>query len=335
MTRITRRAVAVGAAGVTAATLLPSRARAATTFKLASNLPNTHPLVMQLQAAADRLKKETNGEFEIRFFPNSQLGGDLEVLSQLRSGAIHFYPLAGAQLSTLVPVASLNGVGFAFNTIDDVWKALDGDVGGLIRGALNDSGLFAFERCFDNGFRQITSSAKPVEKPGDLKGVSIRVPPSPLSTSLFKAFGAAPQSISFGEVYTALQTKLVEAQENPLPVIDVAKFYEVQKFLSVTNHQWDGFWMLSNQAAWQKLPQQVRDFISREFAAAAVAERQDVAKLNSDLVAKLKAAGMTFITPDIAAFREALAKTSFYAEWKEKFGAKAWATLEKYSGRLG
>ena len=311
------------------------RAQAATTYKLASNLPASHPLVIRIQAAADALKKETNGEFSIQIFPSSQLGGDLEVLTQLRSGAIHFFPLAGAQLSTFVPVASLNGVGFAFSSISDVWKAMDGDVGALIRGALGDSGLIAFDRCFDNGFRQVTSSVKPIEKPSDLNGVAIRVPPSPLSTSLFKAFGAAPQSISFGEVYTALQTKLVEAQENPLPVIEVAKFYEVQKFLSMTNHQWDGFWMLSNNAAWQKIPKNVQGIITKEFEQAALAERADIAKLNDDLVAKLKAAGMTFVQPDIAAFRAALSASPFYADWKEKFGAKAWETLERYSGKLG
>src|SRR3954454_11251424 len=84
------------------------------------------------------------------------------------------------------------------------------------------------------------------------------IAPSPLSTSLFKAFGAAPQSISFGEVYTALQTKLVEAQENPLGLIDSNKFYEVQKFVSMTNHMWDGFWTLANKTFWNRLPQATR-----------------------------------------------------------------------------
>ena len=92
-----------------------------------------------------------------------------------------------------VALALLNGVGFAFSNIGDVWKAMDGDVGGLIKSGLSDSGLFVFDKMYDNGFRQITSSTRPIEKPGDLKGLAIRVPPSPLSTSLFKAFGAAPQ----------------------------------------------------------------------------------------------------------------------------------------------
>lgn len=335
MKSMSRRTFTLSAAGAAAAFSILREARAATTYKLATNLPTGHPIYVRLQAAADAIKADTNGEFDLRIFPNSQLGGDLEVLSQLRSGAIHFYPLAGAQLSTLVPVASLNGVGFAFKGMDDVWRAMDGDVGTLIRGALADSGLFAFDLMFDNGFRQITTSSKPIERPGDLKGLHIRVPPSALSTSLFKAFGAAPQSISFGEVYSALQTKLVEAQENPLAVVDAGKFYEVQKYVSITNHQWDGFWTLANRAAWQRLPQATRDIIDRRFREATLAARDDVMKLNDTIADKLKAAGMTFVTPDQQAFRDALNTTSYYSEWKERFGAKAWTTLEKYTGKLG
>lgn len=335
MTSMTRRLFTFSAVGTAATFGILKHARAATTYKLATNLPSGHPIYTRLQAAADAIKADTNGEFDLRIFPNSQLGGDLEVLSQLRSGAVQFYPLAGAQLSTLVPVASLNGVGFAFSSMDDVWRAMDGDVGGLIRGALADSGLFVFDLMFDNGFRQITTGSKPIQAPDDLKGLHIRVPPSALSTSLFKAFGSAPQSISFGEVYSALQTKLVEAQENPLALVDTGKFYEVQKFVSITNHQWDGFWTLSNRAAWQKLPQATRDIVERRFREATLAERDDIVKLNGSIADKLKAAGMTFVTPNRQGFRDALNATTYYSEWKEKFGAKAWETLEKYTGKLG
>jgi tripartite ATP-independent transporter DctP family solute receptor len=332
--KMTRRSLIMSASAVVTTFSIGKPALAAT-YKLASNLPGGHPMVARLQEAAANIKSDTNGEFDIRFFPNSQLGGDLEVLSQLRSGAVQFYPLAGAQLSTLVPIASLNGVGFAFNDLSEIWKAMDGDVGTLVRNALSNSGLFVFNEMFDNGFRQITTGSKPIEKPEDLKGVHIRVPPSPLSTSLFKAFGAAPQSISFGEVYTALQTKLVDAQENPLSLVDTGKFYEVQKYVSMTNHMWDGFWILANNAFWQKLPPATRDIVMKRFREAALAERDDLAKMNDSVVAKLKASGMVFVEPDRKAFRDALKSTPFYAEWKERFGAEAWGTLERYTGKLG
>lgn len=325
----------VASAAAAATTFAIIRPALAATYKLATNLPAGHPMLTRLEEAARNIKAETNGEFDIRIFPNSQLGGDLEVLSQLRQGAIQFYPLAGAQLSNLAAVSSLNGVGFAFNDMDQVWKAMDGEVGALVRSALMDTGLYVFERMFDNGFRQITTSSRPIEKPGDLAGVHIRVPPSPLSTSLFKAFGAAPQSISFGEVYTALQTKLVDGQENPLPLIESGKFYEVQKYVSMTNHMWDGFWVLANGPFWKRQPKDVQDIVSKNFHAATMAERTDVVKLNESLKGKLAASGMTFVDPDREAFRNALAASTFYKDWKEKFGAKAWSTLEIYTGALG
>jgi tripartite ATP-independent transporter DctP family solute receptor len=333
--KLTRRSFAAGAAGTVATFGILRQARGAISAKMASNLPSGHPMLTRLQAAIDMIKADTNGELDIKIFPNSQLGGDLEVLTQLRAGAVQFYPLAGAQLSTLVPIASLNGVGFAFNSIAEVWKAMDGDVGALIRDGLSNSGLFVFEKMYDNGFRQITSGSRPIEKPGDLKGLPIRVPPSPLSTSVFKAFGAAPQSISFGEVYTALQTKLVEAQENPLSLVETAKFYEVQKYVSMTNHMWDGFWILANRASWGRLPKAIQEVVDKRFNEAALLERDDVAKLNDSIAGKLKTSGMQIIEPNRQAFREALNATTFYSEWKEKYGAKAWATLEKYTGKLG
>lgn len=337
MTKFTRRAFTTMAVGaVASASILRRPAHAAEfSYKFASNLASDHPMNVRLQQAFDTIRKETNGRLSIEMFASSQLGGDLEVLSQLRAGAVEFYEMAGAQLSSLVPVATLNGVGFAFNNIEDIWKAMDGDVGKLVRAGINKANLFVFEKMYDNGFRQITSSEKPVKGPDDLKGLTIRVPQSALSTSLFKSFGASPQGINFGETYTALQTHLVAAQENPLALIDSAKFYEVQKFVSMTNHMWDGLWVIGNQNAWNTLPDDVKTIAARHINDAAITERQDIASLNKSIVSKLQGLGMTFVEPDRAAFRSALAATTFYADWKKRFGEEAWTTLEKYSGKLG
>jgi tripartite ATP-independent transporter DctP family solute receptor len=337
MTNFTRRSFAKTAIGAIAtATILRRPANAAEfSYKFASNLADSHPMNVRLNAAFDAIRTETNGRLSIQMFANSQLGGDLEVLSQLRSGAVEFYEMAGAQLSSLVPIATLNGVGFAFNNIDDIWKAMDGDVGKLVRAGINKANLFVFDKIYDNGFRQVTSSEKPVKTPEDLKGLTIRVPQSALSTSLFKSFGASPQGINFGETYTALQTRLVSAQENPLALIDSAKFYEVQKYVSMTNHMWDGLWVIGNPNSWKALPDDVQKIAARHINDAAVAERLDIAALNESIATRLKGRGMTFIDPDRAAFRAALGATTFYADWKKRFGDEAWTTLEKYTGKLG
>lgn len=335
MTLISRRSALVAGAALPLFAIRTRPAGAAEfSYKYANNVPLTHPLNVRTAEAAARVREKTSGRVEIAIFPNSQLGSDTDTLSQLRSGAVEFFTLSGLILSTLVPAASINGVGFAFKDYGQVWPAMDGRLGEFVRGEIGKRGLYAFGRQFDNGYRQITAAVKPIRTPEDLNGFKIRVPPSPLWTSMFKAFGAAPASINFSETYSALQTRLVDGQENPLAIIDVAKLYEVQKYLSVTNHMWDGFWFLANKKAWDAIPADARGIVEAEFNASAVTQREDIAKLNATLQGSLQARGMEFIATDAALFRAALKKAGFYAEWKEKYGAEAWKVLEDAVGGL-
>ncbi len=304
-------------------------------LKYANNLPAIHPMNVRAKEAADAIRKETNGRVDIQIFPSNQLGSDTDMLSQVRSGAIDFFTISGLILSTLVPMASVNGIGFAFNDYQQVWPAMDGDLGAFIRAHIEKANLHPFEKIWDNGFRQITSSSRPIAAPADLKGFKIRVPVSPLWTSLFKAFDAAPASINFSEVYSALQTKIVEGEENPLAVIQTAKLYEVQKYCSQTNHMWDGFWFLASGKTWARLPKDLQAVIAKHINAAALNERDDIRRLNNSLEVELKTKGLVFNTINPEAFRAALRKSGFYAEWKQKYGPEAWAILEKYSGHLG
>jgi tripartite ATP-independent transporter DctP family solute receptor len=304
------------------------------TYKYANNLPTTHPMNIRAQEMAAAIKQETAGRLDIQIFPSSQLGSDTDTLSQIRSGGVEFFTLSGLILSTLVPAASINGIGFAFPDYATVWKAMDGDLGAYVRGQIAKANLVAMDKIWDNGFRQITSSTKPIATPDDLKGFKIRVPVSPLWTSMFKAFEAAPASINFNEVYPSLQTKVVEGQENPLSIISTAKLYEVQKYCSQTNHMWDGFWFLANKRAWEALPDDVRAVAAKHINAAGEKEREDVAKLNGSLKDELTSRGMTFNQPETGPFQEKLRKAGFYSEWKGKYGEEAWALLEKATGKL-
>jgi tripartite ATP-independent transporter DctP family solute receptor len=240
------------------------------TYKFANNLPESHPFMTRAREMAAAIKAETNGRFDMQVFPNSQLGSDTDMLSQVRSGGIEFFTLSGLILATLVPAASINGVGFAFKDYPSVWAAMDGDLGAFVRGEINKAGLEVMDKIWDNGFRQTTSSSKPINGPDDYKGFKIRVPVSPLWTSMFKAFDASPASINFSEVYSALQTKIVEGQENPLALISTAKLYEVQKYCSMTNHMWDGFWFLMNRKAWAALPDDIKAIVAKNVNAAAI-----------------------------------------------------------------
>jgi tripartite ATP-independent transporter DctP family solute receptor len=243
--------------------------------------------------------------------------------------------MPGTVLSTLIPTASLTGVGFAFTGYDQVWAAMDGAVGDFVRGNIEKAGLHAFETVWDNGFRQTTSSTHPVEKPDDLKGFKIRVPVVPLWVQMFTALGASPVSIPLNEAYSALQTKVADGQENPLALIDTAKFYEVQKYCSLTNHAWDGFWLLANARTWKNVPADVQQVMAKHFGEAARKQRDDIARSNVDLQKTLEGKGLTFNGVDTAPFREALRAGGFYAQAKDKFGAEAWGLLQKYASGIG
>jgi TRAP-type C4-dicarboxylate transport system substrate-binding protein len=151
---------------------------------------------------------------------------------------------------------------------------------------------------------------------------------------MFKALEASPASINFNEVYSALQSKVVDGQENPLAIISTAKLYEVQKYCSLTNHMWDGFWFLANGKAWERLPEDLRTIVARHVNAAGLKERVDVAALNATLQKDLAANGLVFNQPKSDTFRDRMRKAGFYAEWKGKFGDEAWAILERSTGKL-
>ena len=303
-------------------------------LKYANNQPLTHPMNKRAKEAVERIKEQSSGRIEIQIFPNNQLGGDTDMLSQVRSGAIDFFTTSGLIVQTIIPVAGANGIGFAFPEYDLVWKAMDGEFGGHIRQAMTKANLLAMDRIWDNGFRQMTSSMKPIQTPADLSGQKIRIPVMPLMTSMMETFGAAPTSINIKEAYSALQTKLVDGQENPLSIIDNWKFYEVQKFCSMTNHMWDGFWMIANKRGWDRMPKDIQEVIASNWNDAALKQRADVRELNNSLQGELEKRGMVFNKADAGPFQAKLRDGGFYAKWKKEFGEDAWALLERYTGKL-
>ena len=333
VTRRTAMQVTLGTAIALPGILKYSRAYGAEfELKYANNIPTTHPMTVRMVAAADAIRTETGGKVDIRVFPNNQLGGDTDMFNQLRAGGIDFFTLSPLILSTLVPKVAISGIGFAWPGYDKLWPAMDGELGAYMRAEIEKAGLYAFPKILDNGFRQITTSTKPIKTPEDLKGLKIRVPPAQLWTSMFKAFDSSPMTIDFAEVYSSLQTRIAEAQENPLAVIDTAKLYEVQKYLSKTNHMWDGFWLLASGKTWPTLPADVKQVLGKHFDAAIVAERSDVFELNTSLEKDLTTRGLVFNEVDVSLFQAKLQSAGFYSEWKGKFGDDAWKLLQKTSG---
>ena len=335
MPKLARRRLLAGAAVLPLVAIHSRPARAAEfIYKFANNAPASHPLNLRAQEAAARIAVATDGRVELRIFPSNQLGSDTDTLGQVRAGAVEFFTLSGLILSTLVPVASINGIGFAFKDYAQVWPAMDGALGAYVRADIDRRGLLALDKIWDNGFRQITTSTHPVRSPDDLRGLKLRVPVSPLWTSMFQDFGASPVSINFNEVYPALQTHIADGQENPLALIEAAKLYEVQKYCSLTSHMWDGFWLLANRRAFDRLPPEAQTIVARELNRAALDERADVARLTESVRGRLETAGLVFNEVDPAAFRDTLRHAGFYTDWRKRYGDAAWAVLEGAVGTL-
>jgi TRAP-type transport system periplasmic protein len=337
MPGVNRRGLIATAAAIPflAAPAIRTQAAAKFVFKYGNNVPDSYPLNQRTKEAAERIRTATDGAFDLQIFPSGQLGTDSDMLSQVRSGALQAYTASGLGLSTLVPLTAINALGFAFKDYSQVWPAMDGKLGEQIRPKIEAAGLHPIDKIFDIGFRQVTSSSRPITGPDSFKGFKIRIPLSELGVSMFTALGASPVTMNFAEVYTSLQTHVIDGQENPLSIIDTVKFYEVQKYCSITNHMWDGYWMICNGRYWRNLPEDIRQIVSRELNRAADEDRQDIATLETSMKGQLAAKGMVFNTPDTAPFRALLDRSGFYGKWQGTFGKDAWDAMESYTGHLG
>ncbi len=333
---LTRRIVLGGAAALPLVAIRTKPADAAQfTLKVATGQSLGQPINTRLGAACKRIEATTGGRVKIGFFPASQLGSDTDLLTQVRSGGVDFLNIAASVTSTVAPAIGIANVGFAFKSYDQVWPAIDGALGKVSRAAVAKSGMLIVSRAGNNELRQISSFSKPIVTPADLKGYRIRVPVSPIFTSMFTTLGANPTSINFNELYSALQTHLVDGQENGLVTIDAGKLYEVQKYVSMTNHIWDPFWLLGNPRSFNSLPDDIKTVMVKEFDAAYLGQREDVVTMEKTLRQTLTSKGLTFHDVDSAPFKAALANGGYYKDWKAKFGAADWKALEEAAGGLG
>ena len=338
--RVSRRKLLSGAAVIaTAEAVAPAilhwPANAAEfSYKCGSALPDGHPMAIRVREAMKAIKDESGGRLEMTLYTNSILGGDTAMISQTIAGALEMYTMAFDILAERNPACGIFGVGYAFLGYDHIWPAMDGELGDHLRGIAAQIGLHCVHNCYDHGFREITTRTKPIKTPEDLKGFKIRLPFAPLPIALFRHFGASPTPINGGEIYSALQTGVVDGQENPLILIDTAKFYEVQKYCSLTSHTWSGINVTFSNIVWKRLPRTLQELSEKHLNAKALEERADWQVMTKQEVQILENKGMIFNTPDPIPFRDVLHKSGFYPEMKAKTGDQTWALLEKYVGNL-
>jgi tripartite ATP-independent transporter DctP family solute receptor len=319
-------AYAVIGAGVTIL-VRPTRA-AEITLKHSHNLPLDSPLHKRATEMWAAIGAATNGRVAVEIER-----GD-GTLNSLVDGGLGFMTLAGNGLAALVPAFDIQATPYGFRNPQQVYAALDGALGAHLREEALAKGIYAIPGgCFENGMHQLTCTTKPIRSAADLQGLKMRIPGTPFYQDFFKALGAQIVTVPLTRTYEALRSGQAEAQDDPWDVVELFKFYEVQKYASVTDHSWSGYNLLASQKVWQSLPEDVRSIIETNARKYVALQRADTDSLNEELRLHLEHNGMEFNTADQASFRASL--PAFYPRWKQHVGQKTWDILESQVGKLG
>jgi TRAP-type transport system periplasmic protein len=336
---ISRRAFTVLPAAALGAMAMPSLLRAQ--YFRASQYhvqPEESHLHIYLEKIWRAVREDTNGRLSVTVYPrnNGVAAGEPELLKQVQDGSLEFFTLNGNILSQAHPAADIQGIPFAFTSSAQLAALNDGEFGRYLRKELVTRGIQLIPfGAMENGFKQITTVEKRIEKAEDLRGFKMRVPNGKLFIAFYKALGAEPTAMNFNRLYQALAKGDVEGQENPLTMVEENKLYEVCKYLSLTSHQWAGFNMLASEKFWQLLPEDIQEAVIRNVKKYVPQQRAFVQALNAGAEARLKARGMTVVNANVASFRKVLVASGFYKEWRASCGSKAWSLMEAQTGPVG
>ncbi len=266
---------------------------------------------------AKAVEAKTNGRVTIEVFPSESLGSDRQMIESLIMGGLDLSINSQGPVAAYDEKLNVVGLPFLFSKTSQVYEVLDGPIGEELALPLEKKGIKILS-FWDNGFRHITNNKRPINKPADLVGLKIRTPEDKLTIAIFKALGANPAPFAFGELYMALQQGQFDGQENPVTNIYYSKLYEVQKYLSLTNHKYEFCPLIISVRTWNKLPKDIQTTIKSLAVEYAGKHRELNNKTNADLAAKMSSLNVQVNQADVAALREAC--KSVYKQFEPNFG---------------
>lgn len=240
---------------------------------------------------AEDLGKRTGGKFKLKAFGNASLGSDTQMQNALIGGAQEMTVVSTATLVGIVSDFGVYDLPFVFGDEREADAILDGPFGQALAAKLNEKGLVGLVY-WENGFRNLTNSKRPVTRMEDMQGIKLRVMQNPVYIDMFKGFGANAVPLAFSELFTALETGTVDGQENPVNTIQSSKFYEVQKYLSLTKHVYSPWIVLASKKWWDKLSADEKKALQESANAARDFERKDSRESAGKALEFLKAKGM-------------------------------------------
>ncbi|MDO5091037.1 MAG: TRAP transporter substrate-binding protein [Cardiobacteriaceae bacterium] len=291
-------------AAAVALAVLP--AQAATKLKFGYEAPRSDTQHIAAEKFQELLKEKSGGELDLSLFPDSALGNAQAMISSVRSGTLDIEMSGSPNFTGLASRLNVIDIPFMFRNREHAYRVLDGDIGADLADDLESSGLKVLG-WWEVGFRAISNSKHPVEKPEDVKGIKIRTNQNPMYIKAFEILGANPVPMPLSELYTALETKTVDAQEHPIGILYSVKLYEVQKYLSLTNHGYTPLLVVMNKAKFDSLPAEQQQALLDAAKEAGAYQRQLNAEKENDMLAEMEKEGLQVIRElDIAPFRAAI-----------------------------
>ena len=278
------------------------------TLKLGFSTNEEDPRALGAKQFKEEVEEKTGGAVIVELYPSGQLGGDADLINSiaLDSGTVDIIITDASNFATYEPKMGISALPFQFADFDEAWAFMDSDIEAEAEAGLIPQNMRVLAH-YCNGFRCVTNSKGPVNSPDDMKGMLIRTPENPVIMATMTAMGANPQPLAFNELYQALNQGTYDAQENPIPVIYNNNLYEVQEYLSVTNHIYSGMCFTIAETSWNKLSADQQAIVEAAAKASADYDRQLNKQMTDDLVSSLEAAGMKINNPDLAPFAEATA----------------------------
>lgn len=262
------------------------------TLRISHVLQEDHPTHKTLvDIFKPEIETSSNGRIKVEIYPNAQLGSDRQAIEAVSLGTLEMSVPGGPVLSGFYEPYMVYDLPFLFDDRDAVYKAMDGELKDKLAEGLLEQDIIILG-IGENGFRHVTNNSGPIYEPADMKGLKIRTMENPLHMAAFSNFGANPTPMAFGELFTALQQKTVDAQENPVAIIHSSRFQEVQKYLSLTGHVYANCPYIVNKGFWEGLDDNMRKIVQAAVDKTVVAQRDMLASMEGELIQQLKDAGM-------------------------------------------
>lgn len=260
-----------------------------------------------------KIEEGSNGEIQISIYPTQLLGTGIQMVEMVQAGALELLAVPTSNVQVIHPPLQILGLPFLFENREELHKALDGNFGQSLAEPLLQKNIMGLTY-WESGFKQLTCNY-PIHKPDDLKGRKFRIMPSPVIREQFKSLGASPVPIDFQELYNALQQGVVDGQENPLMTIVMMKFYEVQKYVSLSNHAWLGYLVMVNKRFYDSLPQKYQTLILETAKESAVMERKMIGAEDQSFLETIKKSNTEVIELDPNQIKEFQQKVQPVYEW--------------------